>query len=73
MYDCLYLFNRAQLVLVASPLKTGFSTTVHGTITVIQHNVVLDGIRENNTRRKQVLQYKALDTGVVCTSSGKGL
>lgn len=60
-----YLLTHAQWVIVAAALRTGLSSLVHGTLT-IQH---VDFLSERPGKRKQVLQYRALDSGVQCVAS----
>jgi hypothetical protein len=57
-----YMRYRADITLVASPLMTGHSSTIHGTIAV----------QQSNANKKLLLQYKALDSGVMCAPRGDG-
>lgn len=57
------------MTIIASALETGYSTAVHGIITVIDrkhHNHQ----HRHHLKKKQVLHYKALDTGVLCNLVG---
>lgn len=56
---------RADVTIVASALATGYSTAVHGIITVVDS--------KHHHPKKQVLHYKALDTGVLCNLVGNSL
>lgn len=49
------------MTLVASPLQTGYSSHIHG-------NIV---IHEQQKKALQ-LQFKALDSGVLCAPIGEG-
>jgi hypothetical protein len=60
-----YMLARAQWIILAAALRTGLSSLVHGTLTV-QH---LDLFSDKPGKKKQVLQYRALDSGVQCVSS----
>lgn len=50
-------FCRADVTIVVSALGTGYSSAVHGVITTVQRAQL---------PRRQTLQYKALDSGVLC-------
>lgn len=54
---CEYLRYRADVTIVVSALGTGYSSAVHGVIATVQRTQL---------PRRQTLQYKALDSGVVC-------
>lgn len=60
-----YLTAHAQWIIAISALKTGLSSIVHGTITIQQQ----DFMAERPCRRRKILQYRALDSGVQCVSS----
>lgn len=57
-----YMRYRADITLVASPLMTGHSSTIHGTIAV----------QQSTTPKKLLLQFKALDSGIMCAPRGDG-
>lgn len=52
-----YCYHRADVTIVVSALGTGYSSAVHGVITTTQRAQL---------PRRQTLQYKALDSGVLC-------
>jgi len=66
------------MTIIASALETGYSTAVHGIITVIdrkhhnhqQHHHQHRNQHCHHLKKKQVLHYKALDTGVLCNLVG---
>ena len=60
-----YLYPRADVTIVVSALTTGYSTAVHGIITVIDNKY--------HHPKKQTLHYKALDSGVLCNLVGNSL
>jgi hypothetical protein len=57
-----YLRYRADLTIVTTPLLTGHSSNIHGTV----------AIQQSSQRHKLLLQYKALDSGVMCAPRGDG-
>lgn len=52
---------RADVTVAVSALATGYSSAVHGVVAVSVRSVA---------PRRQTLQYKALDSGVLCTLVG---
>jgi hypothetical protein len=62
MYGLTRIFPcRADVTITVSALATGYSSAVHGVVSV--------AVREAAPKR-QTLQYKALDSGVLCTLVG---
>eukprot|EP01031_Cornospumella_fuschlensis_P024860 gene24860-30037_t len=59
-----YLRYRSDLVIVAHALKSGPSSLVHGIIRIYDRNQIDASAA---AQREVTLQYKALDTGVVCS------
>jgi hypothetical protein len=82
-----YCRYRNNTTIIAQPLSTGYSTLVHGIITVYPPVHTEQGgngssvgaggsgqqMMTNNSmkqeRKKIVLQYKALDSGITCSAS----
>ena len=76
-----YCRYRTDITMIAAPLSTGYSTQVHGIITIyppIHSHTNSSNNSNNNSNNEQkrkmiVLQYKALDTGITCSPSGDGI
>jgi len=56
-----YLRYRADIMVTVSALESGYSSAVHGLIAVTQPSKAV---------KRQILQYKALDSGVMCSIVG---
>ena len=55
---------RADVTVTVAALDSGYSSAVHGLLRVVDHS---------RAPRVQVLQYKALDSGVHCLLLGDSL
>ena len=55
------MIYRADMLVIVNPLNTGYSVDTHGMITITY---------PNTSMKKQVLLFKALDSGVKCSIVG---